>query len=930
MTSSIQLSPNQQRVVDHRGVSLQVIACAGSGKTESISRRVAALVAEGAEPASIVAFTFTERAAAELKERIVRRVEERMSSDFLDRLGPMFVGTIHSYCFHILQDHVPRYGNYDVLDDHRHAGLLSREYRHLGLSKLGKRHWLPIRDFMRTADVISNELIDPHLLTGTPLGECYRAYREMLDRYHFLTFSLIISCALEALDEDPAIYERVHGPLRHLVVDEYQDVNPAQERLIELLAQPPVELCVVGDDDQSIYQWRGSDVSNIVEFRDRRPDATTIPLSSNRRSRTTLIETANAFAQRIPGRLDKAMAPVRAAGPNELVAFSATTEEAEASRIAETIERLRDLGYRYRDVAVLYRSVRTSAPPLIEALRERAIPFTCGGRTGLFQQPEVALFGEIFAWFVGGDWRDERFGETRKADLGRIVAGLERLFDQSPAAGLKKYLEDWKAYQLRGTRPVSLVGDFYRLLYKLGAHRVDLETPQGSARFGAFARFSKVLADFEHVHRRGRCHQRDDRRSAPRKGANVAWRAGRDRGKPYFWALYNYLLHYARDAYEDFEGEPSIDLDAVDILTVHQAKGLEWPVVFLPALVGGRFPSRLAGRGQQWLLPDEVFPQDVRSRYEGSDAEERRLFYVALTRARDAAYLSCFERRKNRFQPSTYLVEIAGSPIPRLDAPPLPGPPPAAGQAEAPTLTTSFSDIALFEDCGFRYRLAETLGYQQELAVALGYGRAIHHVLRLVAETARDTGAIPQPEDVQALIDAELYLPFADAPAFERMHRAVTRLVRRYVESYADDLRRVWAVERPFELHVPDGTVAGRADVILDYEAGAIGSLAIVDYKAAQDAMRDERYCQQLAVYAAAGRGEGLDVAAAYLHELRDSTRHQVDIAAQTTSSAVESMAQAVSEIRQGRFQASPEAKKCGGCDFLRICGHRDAGAPLE
>ena len=215
MTSPIRLSPNQQRVVDCRGSHLQVIACAGSGKTESISRRVASLIAEGADPASIVAFTFTERAAAELKERIVRRVEERMGSDFLDRLGPMFVGTIHSYCFRILQDHVPRYGNYDVLDDHRHAGLLSREYRQLRLSKLGNRHWLPIRDFIRTADVIGNELIDPWRLTGTPLGECYCAYREMLDRYHFLTFSLIISCALEALDEDPAIYDRVHGPLRN-------------------------------------------------------------------------------------------------------------------------------------------------------------------------------------------------------------------------------------------------------------------------------------------------------------------------------------------------------------------------------------------------------------------------------------------------------------------------------------------------------------------------------------------------------------------------------------------------------------------------------------------------------------------------------------------------------------------------------------------
>src|SRR5688572_1301089 len=170
-----QLSPEQQAVVDHRGADLQVIACAGSGKTESISRRVTALIAEGAEPASIVAFTFTERAAAELKERITRRVAEQMGLAFRDRLGPMFVGTIHAYCFRILQDHVPRYGNYDVLDEHRHAGFLSREFRRLGLTKLKAKHWAPIRDFMRTVDVIGNECIPADPLAGTPLGECYGA-----------------------------------------------------------------------------------------------------------------------------------------------------------------------------------------------------------------------------------------------------------------------------------------------------------------------------------------------------------------------------------------------------------------------------------------------------------------------------------------------------------------------------------------------------------------------------------------------------------------------------------------------------------------------------------------------------------------------------------------------------------------------------------
>ena len=344
---AFRLSEHQQQVVDHRGSDLQVIACAGSGKTESISRRVASLIADSVEPASIVAVTFTERAAAELKERIVRRVEEAMGSDFLDRLGPMFVGTIHSYCFRILQDHVPRYGNYDVLDEHRHAGLLSREYRGLGLSKLGQQHWKPIRDFIRTVDVIGNELIPASALAGTPLGDCYASYREMLDRYHFLTFGLIIATAVEAL-EDPVIHWRVHGHLKYLVVDEYQDINPAQERLIELLARGPVELCVVGDDDQAIYQWRGSDVRNIVEFAGRRTNVTTVELETNRRSRPEIITTANRFAESISGRLDKAMEPVREHRPHSVTPWIAETEREEAEVIADTIAELRDAGYAVR------------------------------------------------------------------------------------------------------------------------------------------------------------------------------------------------------------------------------------------------------------------------------------------------------------------------------------------------------------------------------------------------------------------------------------------------------------------------------------------------------------------------------------------------------------------------------------------------------
>ena len=919
----VSLTPEQQSVVDHRGSPLQVIACAGSGKTEAISRRAATLIAEGNKPESIVAFTFTEKAATELKERIYKRVEDLKGETFLGQLAPMFVGTIHAYCFRVLQDHALSYGNYDVLDQHRHAALVSRRFHELELDRLSNTHWDAVEKFLLAADVIGNELLPVAALQGTAIGECYTNYLDLLDRSNLLTFGMIIAKTVEILDNNAGIYAQVTGNLKHLIVDEYQDINPAQEKLIDLLTRAPVELCVVGDDDQAIYQWRGTDLDNILQFTERYRNVRAVKLETNRRSRPAIVDAANEFAQTIPNRLYKTMLPTRTHGSLEVVTWLGETPQAEADVIADHVSVLHEQGWRYGDMAVLFRSVRTSAPPLVDALQSRGISFDCGGRTGLFSHPEIDSFGELFAWWGDFSWRDENFGPTRLASLDRAVAGLASAFDLpgNKRTALKRFFQGRKAYLAGASRRISLVGEFYRHLQVLGVDRIDPDTPVGSARLGAFARFSSILADYEHVTQRGRWDIDADGKRIYRSGMSQdSW----------FWSgLANFLLHYAKSAYEDFDGEDVHSLDAVSILTVHQAKGLEWPILFLPALSNRRFPSSNTGKSRNWCLPEEVFGPESRRRYEGSDAEERRLFYVALTRAREVVYASSFERITVTSPVSPYLRELADAcgdgNIQKQRNLPLPDSSETLGPFQPTALELSFSDLADYEDCGYAYRLSKVFGFERELAEELGYGNAIHHVLRHVAEGARQTGRVLNTDEVNTLVERELFIPFAFPAMFDNMTGSVTRLVQGYVGDWHDDLRRVWATERPFEMRFEGGILTGRADVILDKEGGKADHLAIVDYKASTDLDSERRYARQLAIYAAAGRLEGLQVDAGYVHDLDSSSRESVDVEPSRTHHAVEWATERFDDIVSARYPARAEQEKCNQCDFKVICHHSQA-----
>jgi DNA helicase-2/ATP-dependent DNA helicase PcrA len=902
------LTGDAARAVRHRGSHLQIIASAGSGKTEVVAQRVAQLIADGESPDSIVAFTFTEKAAAELKARIGRRVEQRLGSGMLDRLGACFVGTIHAYCFRLLQALVPQYETYDVLDDNRLAAFLSRECNRLGVKRLAGKQFESMRQFVANVEVVDNELI-PLTALEDPFREILEGFRSSLDQYRLLTYGQQVARAVEELGR-AEVLARVHESLRHLIVDEYQDVNPAQEELIRRLTGPRVELCVVGDDDQSIYQWRGSDVSNIVGFSRRYRQVASFRIETNRRSRPEIIDSANGFVQSISGRLPKTMRPHRLSDPRgtAVLTWSGADEAAEADTIARTIKRLNARGVPFRDIAVLVRG-RVAYPALLTAFAQHDVPVQPGGRTGLFEQPEAELFAKTYAWLVDHDHRASRWGTGQRVSSDDLVREYVDLYglDGRREERLRLHLQRWKASVPSEERPIDLVRDFYRLLGLLAVDEWNMNDPLAVARLGALARCTMILADYESVRRRSRPDV-----TAP--GEQVG---GQDRGEWYHKNLAIHIGNWANGSYEAFEGEQDVAIDAVDLLTIHRAKGLEWPVVFVPSLTKRRFPSSRTGSAGNWHVPPGCFDA---ARYEGSDVDERRLFYVAMTRARDLLSLSTYERTsRQRATPSPYLLEVAGGSVSACTHLDLPEAVEGTGQpAGDEPLALTFSELAAYRDCGVSYRLRNIIGFQPALAPELGYGKAVHHVLRQVAEHTRRSGRPPTARQLDRLFDDAFFLPAANKVAHREMKEAARRLVDQYVDTHVEDLHRIWETERPFELHLPSATITGRADVILDKEDGVVSALAIVDYKTSTG---DDRSVHdlQLQVYADAGRREGLDVRAAYLHDLKASQRSAVDVSQQGVQAGEAEVTHLVTRLRARDFPAKP-GPSCRSCDVRTIC----------
>ena len=961
------LNDEQRAAVTHGEGALLIVAGAGTGKTAVITRRIAWLIAtKRARPEEILALTFTDKAAAEMETRVDMLVPYGM-------VGAT-IATFHAFGDRLVRDHAIELAITSQLKVGTRADMLvflRERVFELGLSRylpLGAPDThlsalLSVFDRARDEDVTPDQYI--HFAEGLlaeagkddalrdraeaerEKSRAYAAYQRLLLESGRVDFGSQISLALRLLRERPHLRRRYQDTYRWILVDEFQDTNHVQFELVKLLAGERGNLTVVGDDDQSIYRFRGAKVENLLHFLEVYPKAGTALLRRNYRSGQLVLDLAHRMVkfndpERLeaedPVRFDKRLIADREVeGIVDHWAFEGMSDEADA--VAGDIEKVLAAGERsLRELAVLART-HAHLDPVALALQRRGIRFQRANQRGLYRRPEVTLCLNVLRLVADPDDGEAAFGlfgdpflEVDPVELARISADARRrnrgLLEVASAAAKD---------------PTSRLGDssrtgiarFVDLYARLAASATRRPTSEVLFEFvsesGMLARLSREdsMESVEQVQNLNRLFGIVKRVGPLLKSDRV----------PSFIAHLDLLIEAGDDPQAAVVDQ---DEDAVQLLTAHNAKGLEFPVVYMVQLAEGRFP--------QWQRNDALeLPLELRH---GGDPkleqerEERRLFYVAMTRARDRLVLSHAEDYGGvrKWKPSRFVIDALALPaLPKSQkrattlesiarhAPAAEAPAAPAGPVPADRLLQlSNNQIDDWITCPLKYRFAHVVQVPLATDPRIMYGNAMHHAIRVFLQH-RIHGHPVTVEDVQQAFESA----WSSEGFFSREHEERRlaegkEVLRRFIQRELASGRVPLASEMEFKFRIGNDVVVGRWDRIDEVD----GEVVLVDYKTSEIDDREkasERADKslkedQLGLYALAYAETRKTVPARVRLDFVDAgLTGEARVARDHLERARARVRTAALGIRAAQFPARPDQRKCGDCPYSRFCPHSAA-----
>ncbi len=953
------LNEAQLDAVVHGEGPLLIIAGAGTGKTTVLTRRIAHLIAtKRARPEEILALTFTEKAAAEMAER----VDQLIPYGYAETT----ISTFHAFGDRVLREHALEAGldpQFRVLSQPEQVIFLRERLFRLPLDRfrpLGD----PTRHLAALATLVSrakDEDVSPaqylawaearlaaaateeerdEAETHRELAAFYEAHQALLAEAGLADFGDQIHRTLALLRERPAVLARLRERYRFVLVDEFQDTNHAQLEMLKRLAGETANITVVGDDDQAIYRWRGAAAGNLLAFRRLYPGAREVVLVDNYRSTQVILDASarlvgynNPYRLEAIAGIDKRLRSPRRDGPPVRHAHFDTVS-AEADGVAAMIDERILKGSRPRDFAILVRS-NADADPFLRALNVKALPHRFSGSRGLYAREEVRLLVSFLRVLANPDDSVSLFYlassevyRLPEADLLRLnhyarrktrplLEVLRGLTDNEELAGVGGAAREAAA---------RLLVDLERAIAEVPRRRT------GEVLYG-FLQWSGLLGRLS----------REASAESEAKVKNIARffdavKAYGDVAEHDRVPAFVAHLDLLREAGDDpAVAEADLDEDAVHVLTVHKAKGLEFPVVFLVGCAEQKFP--LQRRGDPLALPEALVREEMAGGG-GHLLEERRLFYVAMTRARDELVLtSASDYGASRARKvSRFVIEAldlpSPRPVPRKTQPlealarhaPVVDPPPPAEPAipEDELLRLSYGQIDDYETCPLKYRYVHVLRVPLLTHHAVVYGHAVHEAVRRHFEARLAGRAFSADDLVAAFRSAWVSEGFLSRAHEDERLREGDRVLRRFHE---EEARAPWAptaVEEEFAFFLERNRVQGRYDLVIERE----GEIAIVDFKTGD--VRDPKAAQkraaeslQLDIYALAHlktRGRLPDrVELRFLESGLAAGRTPTAAEAQRTADRVRAAAAA---IRRREFPARPTWLACSQCPFREICPH--------
>lgn len=892
--------------------NLQIIACAGSGKTQVISERIVHILktVPDIKPENIVAFTYTEKAAASLKSRVLRLCREQLPE--LVGTVDMYIGTIHSWCLQTLQENIFKYQKYAVLDEVKLSLFINKNYTASGMPVLNMQCYTDTAHFINLLSILrESELTIAFEDLPDNIRTAFHQYSKLMEDNAYFDFTMIMDSLLKSLDENHDFADRLQGKIRYLIVDEYQDVNPIQEKIIQSLYRLGANICVVGDDDQTIYQWRGSDIQQILNFDTMYENVKQVFLVDNFRSSEAIVDlaitTINNNRQRMPKNM--VARSIHNYELDDILYSSNQTVEEENEFIVSQIQKLVGVefqdgestrGLAYADFAILLRTWRKAAA-IISALSDNNIPFIVSGVNELLRQPEVQASILIFNYL------------DNSVDSTVLWNSWAALIPELSIEAFEKaieYLEKRKPSQIKYYGTFILQEIFQTFLEKAEITEESFAnshfqnnpfSDQGEIVFYNLGMFSKVIDDFETVYFKY--------------------------GPTYKLSAFINFLRYTDNTYpEGWLNSHFKSPNAVQIMTIHQSKGLEFPVVFIPGMNKNYLPmQRIGGRSVWHFLPTELVQNQ--ERYNTSLEDERRLLYVALTRSQKYLFISRAPDGRNQSKESHFYAELRHSPFLYANALPdyssrkrgIPTP-----KQEIISLQLNFSILKDYFECPYRFKLSTMYGFITPLSANLGYGRSMHNIL-MELHTRALNGEKITSDVIPDLLETHVHMPYSDQNILADSKIKIAKNTASYIERTGHDFDNIIYVEKNIQIDMGDGIlVDGRIDLIKQKDLSGKEVTTIIDFKSAESAQSQFLNKQQLNLYAVGYKqmtGKNADFVEIYNMENGIPDRKRVNES--ETDKLQENVYDAARSIRSNNFEKNPTPRTCSECIYSKICSKR-------